>query len=206
MRLLTGNENKVRQRLQDAGIAFRIVGDSGIGLNNATKIDELIELNREAVVQDYSSQRVGELLKLPAINDRPLKAWDCCAASGGKSIMLYDLHPAVELTVSDIRESILINLKKRFSEAGIKRYASFIADLSVTAVTAQKKIPTEHYDLVIADVPCTGSGTWSRTPESLYFFKPGEIQRYHDLQKNTIECHPIRKKRRPPGLYNLFCF
>ena len=79
-------------------------------------------------MQDFSSQGVGGLL-LPVARG-PLYVWDCCAASGGKSIMLYDLDPAIRLTVSDIRESILINLRKRFNEAGIKKYQSFVIYLT----------------------------------------------------------------------------
>jgi 16S rRNA (cytosine967-C5)-methyltransferase len=40
-----------------------------------------------------------------------------------------------------------------------------------------------QYDLIIADVPCSGSGTWARTPEQLYFFKKERIKYYSDLQK-----------------------
>ena len=103
--------------------------------------------------------------------------------------MLFDMNNDINpITVSDIRESILANLKKRFSEAGIKKYRSFITDLS----TENSKLKTQNYDLIIADVPCTGSGTWSRTPEALSFFKEKEIERFNELQKkiltNIIPC------------------
>jgi len=37
--------------------------------------------------------------------------------------------------------------------------------------------------MIIADVPCSGSGTWSRTPEQLYFFQEIKIEEYSKLQK-----------------------
>ena len=40
--------------------------------------------------------------------------------------------------------------------------------------------------MIIADVPCTGSGTWSRTPEQLYFFNHQTIERFSDLQKRIL--------------------
>ena len=40
--------------------------------------------------------------------------------------MAFDIDPKMKLTVSDTRESILANLKKRFANAGIKNYESFV--------------------------------------------------------------------------------
>jgi len=179
LRIRPGNEKAVKQKLNNAGIKFIQVNNSCITLNNATKIDAVININKEVVVQDYNSQQIEKFL--PTANRQLVTVWDCCAASGGKSLMLYDINPNIDLTVTDIRESILINLKKRFSEAGIKNYTSFVADLS----TQNRQLSTD-YDLIIADVPCSGSGTWSRTPESLSFFNENEIDRYGALQKKII--------------------
>src|SRR6202012_5618700 len=41
-------------------------------------------------------------------------------------------------------------------------------------------------DLVLADVPCTGSGTWGRTPEELCFFNPASILRYSTMQQQIL--------------------
>ena len=96
--------------------------------------------------------------------------------------MLYDIRPNVELSVSDVRPSILINLRKRFSEAGIKHYKSVLADLTYPSI--DNYFP--EVDLVIADVPCTGSGVWSRTPEQLYYFKKDRIAYYTALQLKIL--------------------
>ncbi len=181
LRLRPGKGDVVKQKLELAGIEYKTLAESCIALPNSSKIDEVVDLNKEAVVQDYNSQRVGELMKL-AINNRSLTVWDCCAASGGKSLMAYDLNPDIKLTVSDIRESILINLRKRFKEAGIKNYESFEANLAEKMINSQ----LSTFDLVIADVPCTGSGTWSRTPEQLYYFDQKKIAEYASLQKRII--------------------
>lgn len=187
LRLRPGKQSIVKQKLENAGIEFRFIDDDCIALSNSSKLDEVIEINKEAVVQDYSSQRVGDFLE-PVGRGRQnegIKVWDCCAASGGKSIMVYDLHWDIDLTVSDIRESILVNLRKRFNEAGIKKYEAFVADLSGAGFKQQK-----NFDLIICDAPCTGSGTWSRTPEQLYYFDKNKIDKYSLLQKqiavNTV--------------------
>lgn len=183
LRMRPGREKNVKEKLKDAGLDYIDVSGNCIALSNATKIDQVVEINREAVVQDLSSQRIAEFLKKPVWGlESKMAVWDCCAASGGKSILLYDLHPSVDLTVSDIRESILVNLRERFKEAGINKYKSFVADLA-SPVTG---LPVSDFDLVIADVPCSGSGTWGRTPEQLYFFEKEKIDSYASLQRKII--------------------
>jgi len=181
LRIRSGKTEQVQLKLQQADIIFSRPNATCIALDNRTKIDELIILDKEAVVQDYNSQKVGDFLSLlPVQNKR--RVWDCCAASGGKSIMAVDMLGDIKLTVSDLRESILINLRKRFATAGIKEYNSFVADLSV------KRLPEsdDKFDIVIADVPCSGSGTWSRTPEQLFYFKNEMIEKYALLQKQIM--------------------
>jgi 16S rRNA (cytosine967-C5)-methyltransferase len=181
LRIRPGNENLVITKLSEHNIQYRQIDENCIALNNSTKIDQLLHINKELVIQDYSSQKIVDFFP-PTTRHSSLRAWDCCAGSGGKSIMLFDLNKNIKLTVSDIRESILANLKKRFDEAGIRKYQSFTTDL--TAVNGQ--LLTANYDLIIADVPCTGSGTWSRTPEALYFFKENEIERFSKSQKEIL--------------------
>ncbi|HYC29155.1 MAG TPA: methyltransferase domain-containing protein [Chitinophagaceae bacterium] len=165
LRLRPGHEDIVKQKLT----GFNEISPTCLALPNASKID--IELDKEAVVQDRNSQ-----LTIKEVNGN---VWDCCAASGGKSILAYDLDPSIHLTVSDVRESIIHNLKKRFARAGIKNYRAFIADIS-------KNIIHEKFDTIICDAPCSGSGTWSRTPEQLYFFHPSKIDHYSTLQRKII--------------------
>ena len=42
------------------------------------------------------------------------------------------------------------------------------------------------FPIVVCDAPCTGSGTWGRTPEQLYFFKKETIQLYAERQKKIV--------------------
>lgn len=181
LRLRPGKEQQVKLKLKKAGIDFKELLPDCLELPNSSKVESGVELNKEAVIQDFSSQRVAEFLL--QVNLKPSsKVWDCCAASGGKSIMASDVLGDIDLTVSDIRESILVNLKKRFHEAGIKKYNSFVADLT----TASFGLQNSGFDLIICDAPCTGSGTWSRTPEQLYYFEKNKIDYYTSLQKKIV--------------------
>ncbi|HMK18040.1 MAG TPA: hypothetical protein VK492_07575 [Chitinophagaceae bacterium] len=182
LRLRPGKEKIVMQKLKQAGIDFKMISDTCLALPNASKIDEIIKLDKEAVIQDQNSQRTGELIKSEILNLKPeISLWDCCTGSGGKSIMTFDINPRIKLTVSDTRESILANLKRRFSSAGIKNYESFVVDLA-----NKSAIRNPQFEIIIADVPCSGSGTWSRTPEQLYFFQERKIGEYSALQKRIV--------------------
>jgi 16S rRNA (cytosine967-C5)-methyltransferase len=185
IRIRPGNKNTVLQKLQNANVLFHVVNDDCIAFLNSIKLDEIIHLNREAVIQDYSSQQIGTFFKSAILDLKsPIAIWDCCAASGGKSILARDIWGEIDLTVSDIRESILANLKKRFQQAGIKKYKSLVVDL--TKENIQHSIINNQQSVIIADVPCSGSGTWARTPEQLSFFKKEQIERYSSLQKKII--------------------
>jgi 16S rRNA (cytosine967-C5)-methyltransferase len=189
LRLRPGKEAVVKNKLQQAGIAFHETTPSCLALPNASKIDTVIEVDKEAVIQDHSSQRIGELMEFiretgaAYARASTARVWDACAASGGKSILAFDIFKNIDLTVSDVRKSILINLEKRFATAGIKKYNSFIGDLSSLTFD----IRNTFFDIIITDVPCSGSGTWSRTPEQLYYFDPRQIDRYSTLQKKIAD-------------------
>lgn len=180
IRIRPGYESSVPAALQKAGITFQQLNPNCISLPSATKIEAVLQLNKEAVIQDYNSQQTGVLMQEAA--GRALTVWDCCAASGGKSILVKDILGNILLTVSDIRNTVLHNLKKRFSEAGINTYTLLQSDLTKPI---DKKLH-QSFDLVIADAPCTGSGTWGRTPERLSFFDNKEIEQYSQLQQKIV--------------------
>ncbi|MCR6720821.1 MAG: hypothetical protein NVV59_11120 [Chitinophagaceae bacterium] len=159
-----GQERKKQVTLKLQGIPFEWIGDDGIALENSTNIKDLLKLNEEVVVQDISSQETGKLMQKVQLTANP-GVWDCCAASGGKSILVSDIFPSRSLTVSDVRPGILSNLHNRLREAGLTVNESHVIDLS----DVNSILPSRQFDLVIADVPCSGSGTWGRTPEQLYF-------------------------------------
>lgn len=187
LRIRPGYHNDVKKKLENANLQFESISKTCIALPNSSKIDSTIELDKEAVVQDYNSQRVENFIQSAINNQQSIMLWDCCAGSGGKSIMAYDVNPNIRLTVSDKRDSIIQNLKSRFKKASIKNYTSFIADLGNSKFENQNPgSAASKFDLIIADVPCTGSGTWARTPEQLYYFQPSSIQKYSELQKQIV--------------------
>ena len=180
LRIRPGKEKIVLQKLLEEQIPFQQITETCLAFPNASKMDTVLDIDNEVVVQDYSSQRVAEFLSSVVSRESSVSVWDCCAASGGKSLLAFDVFGNIELTVSDIRPSILQNLQKRFEQAGIKKYQSQIINLS------NAKLQTSNFKLILCDAPCSGSGTWSRTPEQLYFFTANKITEYAALQKKIV--------------------
>ena len=178
-------------KLEAAGIVFEKIGENTLAFANTQKISEVLNIDEEAVIQDLNSQKVSELiLAQPKITgtDRSsqgtkISVWDCCAASGGKAILASDILGDIDLTVSDNRREILQNLKERFSKAGIKNYNSFVADL---AGDTGSKFTDKEFNLILVDAPCTGSGTWSRTPEQMHYSSKKSIEKYASLQRSIV--------------------
>ena len=185
VRVRPGYEQSLKNKLVNRQIDFLDADPDSLlpfktySFAGGTKLDDVFLLNREAVVQDLSSQKTA--LSLKPNGKREFEAWDCCAGSGGKSILIIDLFPGCHLTVSDIRESILINLSTRLGEAGIRPTRLFKADL-----TDQNDLPRSSFNFIVADLPCSGSGTWCRTPEALYFFKSESISNYSQRQEKIL--------------------
>ena len=98
-------------------------------------------------------------------------------------MLLYELEPTIKLVVSDIRESILSNLDDRFQQAGLKKYQIKLLDLTQNPDFVMHNY---SFDGIIIDAPCSGSGTWGRTPEMISQFDAGKIDFFHRLQQDIL--------------------
>lgn len=176
IRVKRGEEKLVLKTFIDNQIVHKFLGERTVCLPNGTSLENVFSKRGVFEVQDLSSQKVTEFFK-PQKWD---KWWDCCAASGGKSLALVDEQPDIKLLVSDNRETILHNLEERFRESGVKNYQKKVLDLTLSAA------PYLHdylFDGIIFDAPCSGSGTWGRTPEMLSQFEEHKIKFFQELQR-----------------------
>jgi len=163
--------------LHQKHIECSFISDTCITLPNGTAINNWLPEDGY-VVQDASSQLTGTYFA-PRANEL---WWDCCSGAGGKSLMLKDLEPTVKLTVTDTRKSILHNLSKRFKLYKHTPPVTILADVT-DSTQIHQYMGSKSFDGIICDVPCTGSGTWSRTPEQMYFFNAELLNEFSDKQK-----------------------
>ncbi|MEN5194831.1 RsmB/NOP family class I SAM-dependent RNA methyltransferase [Sphingobacterium faecium] len=176
IRVKRGKEKFVKAVFESEGISYQFISDQTIALSNGTSLQRFKDLDGVIEVQDLSSQRT-----LNFMDASPKENWwDACAASGGKALLFLDAHPKTNLLVSDVRMSILRNLDERFERAGIRDYRKKIVDLTKDTTPI---LGAELFDGIILDAPCTGSGTWGRSPENITYFNARKINEFASLQK-----------------------
>ena len=180
IRARPGKKELVKATLEKAGLFFESINEMTFALPNTSSLQNIMVLNKDAVIQDLNSQALAHLLQLVPVTEKPLVIWDACAASGGKSILIKDYIPNAQLHVSDIRENILFNCEKRLKEAGIQPASLQVVD--ITLPFAIKK----QFDFIFADLPCSGSGTWGRTPENLQGFTENKLDTFIQLQSKML--------------------
>ena len=190
------NKKEIIQQLQASAIPFIEENPVCLSFQSNVKLDEVLA-PEDYVIQDMASQAVGEYFKPKARETW----WDCCTASGGKSIMLLDIQPNLNLIVSDVRESILKNLHLRFQRYNYQsKYVSYCLDLTLPVTS----LSNHSVDYIICDVPCSGSGTWSRSPEQFYYFTKENLVEFHNRQLSIAK--EAFSKLKPNGImYYITC-
>lgn len=125
-------------------------------------IDGLVEM------QDASSQAM--VLGLPKAN----RTLDYCAGGGGKALALAAVGSTV--TAHDANPGRMENLPSRAARAGTRVQIVSSADLA----------NTDLFDLVLCDVPCSGSGAWRRTPEGKWRLMPNDLAALQRTQSQIL--------------------
>ena len=133
---------------------------------------------------DDGSRLVAELAAaaLPAVTGRPPRIWDCCAAPGGKTLILALRHPGADLLATDISPRRLTQTQARLNRFG------YAASVRLQPADAAKLQPNHgFFDLILCDAPCSGTGTLSRNPEIRLQLRPEELARQAIRQRAILE-------------------
>lgn len=184
LRVYAGRETSLENWLIRHEIVFEKSGIAYL-LPAGAAAEEVISRGM-ARVQDLGSQLS---LKSGDVREDDVM-WDACCGAGGKSLLLRELVPDNTLFISDMRSGIVENALARFRAAGYPEPNSGINDLSRPLKTLHFepsfKFSAPVFDIIVCDVPCTGSGTWRRNPENLAAFRAGKEQEYAGLQYSIV--------------------
>jgi len=128
-------------------------------------------------MQDEGSQLVAALVAAESGNH----ILDYCSGSGGKSLAFAPaMQGKGQIYLHDVRSHALIQAKQRLKRAGIQN-AQFLSP-------DHKKLPQlkGKMDWVLADVPCSGTGTLRRNPEMKWKIDAPLLKRLTDEQRQIF--------------------
>lgn len=128
--------------------------------------DGLVEL------QDAASQAVVDRLPL----ENGMRVLDFCAGGGGKSLAMA-ARAKIDLFAHDANASRMNDLPLRAQRAG--------AD--ITCLSEEELESTAAFDLVLCDVPCSGTGSWRRAPEGKWRLTRAMLDEIRLSQRQILE-------------------
>jgi 16S rRNA (cytosine967-C5)-methyltransferase len=124
-------------------------------------------------VQDEGSQLVAEIV------GRGNAILDCCAAPGGKTLVLAHRNPEARIVACEASTPRLEALEQRLAPLA-PRVECRLAD--ATALPFQNE-----FDIVLADVPCSGTGTLGRNPEIRHRLSAEDLARQAERQRLILQ-------------------
>ena len=128
------------------------------------------------VIQDEASQLVAVLV------GNGVHVLDCCAAPGGKTLAISDRNSTSEIAAVELYPHRARRLRRLVSAHGAVT-AIGAGNITVVAADARDLPFAAGFDRVLADVPCSGTGTLSRNPEIKWRLAH---QDFADLQTRQI--------------------
>jgi 16S rRNA (cytosine967-C5)-methyltransferase len=162
--------------------AERELLESGVGLTNGRIVSRARIVDRDDVAktrafnegrvhfQDEGSQLVALLV------GRGRRLLDCCAAPGGKTIVMAQRNPEAEIMAAELHEHRARLLRARVSAKNVSVITADVRDLPLS----------RDYDRVLADVPCSGTGTLARNPDIKWKLNGSDLDELHEKQVQIL--------------------
>jgi 16S rRNA (cytosine967-C5)-methyltransferase len=136
-------------------------------------------------IQEEASQLVAELA------GEGTRILDACAAPGGKTAVLAERNPQAEITACDVSSKRLEHMK------AILQAYPFSQEVSCRVADASLLNERDAFDLILCDVPCSGTGTLARNPEIRYRLAEGDLRRQQKRLREILRA--AMQATRPGG-------
>lgn len=131
-------------------------------------------------IQDEGSQLVAALV------GKGRRILDCCAAPGGKTAAMATRLPEAEIVATELHPHRTTLLRRLAPQQNVEVITADALTLPYGA----------DFDRVLADVPCSGTGTLARNPEIKWKLKPEDLL---DLQSRQIAILKAAMRHVSPG-------
>jgi 16S rRNA (cytosine967-C5)-methyltransferase len=135
---------------------------------------------------DDGSRLVAELAAaaMPLVAGRAARVWDCCSAPGGKTLVLARRLVVAEILATDRSAKRLAQMAARLRRyAYAERVRCAVVDASAAPPEDEREV---KFDLILCDVPCSGTGTLARNPEIRHPLRVAELARQADRQRAIL--------------------
>ena len=170
-----GDRDQIQKRLLLEGIETQKTPLSPFGLKLQKRANlQGTQAYRDGLIeiQDEASQCVALETGIKP-GDSVL---DYCAGAGGKSLIFAQMmQNRGQIVAHDLSEQSLSELQKRATRA------------HATCIQVQKPLQPALFDHVVTDVPCSGTGTWRRSPDRRFKFTQEELKRLLKTQAEILD-------------------
>ncbi|TNF61448.1 MAG: RsmB/NOP family class I SAM-dependent RNA methyltransferase [Rhodobacteraceae bacterium] len=149
-----------------AETALEVVGEArGLHLSRAYAegIVEFQDVASQAVVAEIRS-------RFPA-----RRVLDFCAGGGGKALAFADA--GAQVTAHDADPGRMRDIAPRAERAGQR----------IDCVATRDLARLDPFDLVVADVPCSGSGAWRRQPQARWTLTQARLDQLCGMQRAILQ-------------------
>lgn len=123
-------------------------------------------------LQDAASQALS--LAVPVADGA--RVLDYCAGGGGKTLALA-ARGVTDITAHDANPGRMRDLPARADRAGVAVQVAGPRDVGARA----------PFDVVLCDVPCSGSGSWRRAPDGKWALTPDRLAELTALQAAILD-------------------
>ena len=164
-----------------------LVYDRYIQVPEGAKLKPILEsesfANGEFSLQNPAAYEVVKLLDLKPGQ----KVWDACAAPGGKSALMAEMDPTLDILASDVSEFRVEKMQDLLDRLGLVNvHLECIDALLSPRSNSEFRIPNSEFDRILLDVPCSNMGFIARRPESKYRITPESVKELAELQSRLL--------------------
>ncbi len=180
-RLKKKSRDEIKFLLKDIGASFESSKLSPLGIRFSKRYPiEGHKLYKRGYIeiQGEASQIVSLLL-----DAQPrMSVADICSGAGGKSLVMADMMKNKGRILSlDTSKKRLDNAALRLKRAGVHNVERRLVETNWNIKGLEKK-----FDLVLIDAPCSGIGTWSRSPDSRFNFNQKKLSNLIKIQSELL--------------------
>lgn len=172
------DRNKILELLGQNNILARKTSYSPLGITIKKRVLEkkIKQIKKNLFeVQDEASQ----IVTLLSGAKKGMKVLDYCAGKGTKTLALYErMKEKGNIFIYDINEDRLKVLKKRLKYLKINNKINIFKN---------NKNFHNYFDLILLDVPCSGSGVWRRRPDEIIKLNLTKYKKNLKIQASILE-------------------